>query len=134
MKARKKRKEAGLWQTVKMTVHNLFKNFSNSFKTQKEDFFHSVNKAKISTKLIAGAVIGVFVVIGVLSLAHSYSSISEMERIYEENNKKIQRQTEINKQLEDEMTDNLDQYIENKAREKLEMVYPGEQIFINTAG
>ena len=134
MKSKKKRRKDSLWQTILLTVKNLIKNLTHSFKTQKDDFFHSVDEAKFSTKLIVGAVIVVFLMIGALSITRSWSSISAKEKAIAEYDAQIRELTEENEKLKADISGDMAQAIEDKAREELDMVYPGEQVFINTAG
>ena len=134
MKSKMTKRHDSLWHTAVLTVKNLIKNLTHSFKTQKEDFFHSVNRAKFSTKLIVGAVIVVFVMIGVLSVTRSLASISAKEKTVAEYDAKINELKEDNEKLKADISGDMEQAIEDKAREELDMVYPGEQVFINTAG
>ena len=91
-------------------------------------------RARTAAKLIVGTVIVAAIMIGTLSIANSLNSISKKEEILAQLDQQILDQTAENKKLEDELKGDLDQLIEAKAREKLDMVYPGEKIFYNTAG
>ncbi len=116
------------------TAHKKIRHSTRSFKNQKDDFIYAVRSAGFGTKLIVGTVIVAAIMIGTLSIANSLNSISKKEEILAQLDQQILDQTAENKKLEDELKGDLDQLIEAKAREKLDMVYPGEKIFYNTAG
>lgn len=116
------------------TVKNTTSNFLFSFNKEKDDFFHSVKKAKFSAKLVIIAIIIVVFMIGTLKITSSMSSNADKEKAIAEIELQIAQKKEENKKLKEELSGDLDQYIENRAHDELEMVYPGEQVFINTAG
>lgn len=81
--------------------------------------------------LLAAAV--VFLIMGIAVL-QSYISIGDKQEEYdalvEKYNEQLLRNAELNALLEE----SDDEYIERVAREKLDMVYPGERVFINSSG
>ena len=120
----------GFWWTVKYTFHKFF----NSFKRQKDDFFQSFSREKFGIKLVVGAVILVFILIGTLTITSTMASNARKENTIAQLRAVNEALRKENEQLELEMSENLDQVIEDKAREDYQMVYPGEQIFVNRAG
>ncbi len=91
----------------------------------------SIKLTKFNLGLIAAAI--VFLIMGIAVL-QSYISIGdkqdEYDRIVEQYNDQLLQNAELNALLEE----SDDEYIERVAREKLDMVYPGERVFINSSG
>ena len=105
-----------------------------SFKAQQTDLFLSLKNAKASTKLIFGAIVLVILLVGIASTTHAYRSNMEKYQYLDELHRKIEAQEEANKKIDEDYKGNLDAYIEEQARIRLDMVYPDEEIYINRAG
>ena len=118
-----------LFRAIKKKLHD-----STSFvKRQQSDLFRVFIYAKTSTKVVVVSVILAAFVLGIVSISHSLTSISDKQKEYDELERMIIAQREKNEYAEKEFDGNLDEYIEEIAREKLDMVYPDEQEFINNA-
>lgn len=87
-----------------------------------------------TTKAVLGIIVFTLAVAAVVSLVKSQMSISEKEKILNDLNLQIQQQQTANDNLEKKINGSLDDYIEEYARDKLDMVKPGERVYINTAG
>ena len=61
-------------------------------------------------------------------------SFSDKKAELENLDKQIEFQKNENEKLENQFTGDLDELMEEKAREDLEMIYPDEHVFINKAG
>ncbi len=123
-------KKGGYWRTARKK----FRRSTDSFKNQKDDFISAFRSVGTGTKLIAGAVVVITIMVGTFSLASSLKSISEKEAELARIEQQIIEQTAENKKIEEEIKGDLDQLYEERARDNLDMVYPGEKIFYNTAG
>lgn len=87
-----------------------------------------------TTKAVVCLVASVLTVAGIVSLVNSQISISKKQKILDDLNTQIARQQVENEELEQQLNGSLDEYIEAYARDKLDMVKPGERVYINTAG
>lgn len=98
-------------------------------------FIKKLNKnKKLSGQLLAGCAVGLVVLLVLIALAQSRSAINEKR---EELNRLRERCTEQQMQndaLEDLMNNSDDEYIERKAREELDLVLPGERVFVVRSG
>lgn len=121
----------------KKSINSAKKNPANSTKrTKKRQIGHLKNSYKLSftTKVVLGLVMFVAAVTGIVTLAKAQMSISEKQKILDDLNTKIAQQAAENEELEQKLNGNLDEYIEDYARDKLDMVKPGEHVYINTVG
>ncbi len=91
----------------------------------------SVKQIKLNFGLLAVAIVFLLMSITVIQ---SYISIAdkqaEYDKLLERYNEQLLQNAELNALLEE----SDDEYIERVAREKLDMVYPGERVFINSSG
>ncbi len=87
-----------------------------------------------TTKAVLVIAAVVLSVAGIVSLTKSQISISEKEKALNSLNAQIAQQKNENENLEKKINGSLDDYIEDYARDKLDMVKPGERVYINTAG
>lgn len=110
---------------------------TDSLKKQQIEFFDSVsetvNSLNFTTKIVASLVILVFAITGFASLIKSQLTINEKQKLLDELDAKIAQQELDNEELET-MIQDRNQYVEAYAREKLDMVKPGERVYINTKG
>ena len=113
------------------------KNFLHStqkMKQQQDGLFHEIHSANLSTKVIVGVLLGVAAVIVVVSVTKSQISVSEKQQTLDDLDAKIAQQELDNAELEQLINGDLNAYIEDYARDKLDMVKPGERVYINTVG
>lgn len=87
-----------------------------------------------TTKIVVSLIVMTVAVTALVSLTKSQLTVNEKQRTLDELDRKIAQQKLDNKELEDKLNGDLDQYIEAYAREKLDMVKPGERVYINTVG
>lgn len=118
-----------LWSTTKKKLQN-----STDFvKTQQSELFQIFKNYKTGTKVVAISVVfGVFLFF-IFSMAGSLHSISEKQQKLDELDRQIKLQQEANEEIEMLLQGDMDEVMERLAREKLEMVYPDEEIYINNA-
>lgn len=95
---------------------------------------NTVHSLNFTTKIVVSLVVLVVAVIGLVSLTKSQLSINEKQKILDDLDTQIAQQKLDNEELQDRINGDLDQYIEAYAREKLDMVKPGERVYINTVG
>ncbi len=91
----------------------------------------SFKLTKINLGLIA--VVIMFLVMGIAVL-QSYVSIGEKQKEYDELVEQYNVQLMQNAELTALLEESDDEYIERVARERLDLVYPGERVFINSSG
>ncbi len=113
---------------------NVCRSSTDFVKTQQTDLMQSFKFAKTSTKLVIVTVVVAALLFGTITAASSVNSISKKERVLAELDQQIAAQEAENQRIQDQLTGNFDDYIEAEAREKHDMVYPDEQVFINMAG
>lgn len=116
---------------------NYKKKSVNSVKKNKRQRAERSKKSggiSFTAKLVLISVACVSVVTGMVMLAKSQMSISEKQKILDNLNTQISQQKAANDELEQKLNGDLDEYIEDYARDKLDMVKPGEHVYINTAG
>lgn len=110
---------------------------TDNLRKQQTEFFDSVSKTvnslSFTTKIVASLIILVFAGWGLVSLTKSQLTINEKQRILDELDAQIAQQELDNAELETMIKDR-NQYVEAYAREKLDMVKPGERVYINTVG
>lgn len=118
-----------LWSTTKKKLQN-----STDFvKTQQSELFQIFKNYKTGTKVVAISVVfGVFLFF-IFSMTGSLHSISEKQQKLDELDRQIKLQQEANEEIEMLLQGDMDEVMERLAREKLEMVYPDEEIYINNA-
>ena len=118
-----------LWSTTKKKLQN-----STDFvKTQQSELFQIFKNYKRGTKVVAISVVfGVFLFF-IFSMTGSLHSISEKQQKLDELDRQIKLQQEANEEIEMLLQGDMDEVMERLAREKLEMVYPDEEIYINNA-
>lgn len=91
----------------------------------------SVKQLKLNLGLVA--VVIVFLLMGI-TVVQSYASIADKRAEYDELVEKYNEQLLQNEEIAALLEESDDEYIERVAREKLDMVYPGERVFINSSG
>lgn len=91
----------------------------------------SVKQLKLNLGLVA--VVIVFLLMGI-TVIQSYASIADKRAEYDELVEKYNEQLLQNEEIAALLEESDDEYIERVAREKLDMVYPGERVFINSSG
>ena len=109
-------------------------NSTKSVKKQQRSVFYDIYSAKTSTKIIAGIVLATVLVILVGSMTKSQISVSQKQKRLDELDAEIAQQELDNAELEQLINGDLNAYIEDYARDKLDMVKPGERVYINTVG
>ena len=120
----------GTWSRTKKKLHK-----STDFvKRQQFELLQIFRSFKTSTKVVVTSIFfGVFLLV-IISVTHSISSISEKQKKLDDIEAQIKLQQQINEDVENEIKGDMDEIMERLAREKLEMLYPGEEVFINDAG
>lgn len=99
------------------------------------DLFLSISQAKIATKCILGAVVLVGLLMMGFSMVHSYHSVSEKKQTLADMRQEISEQKIINEEMNDVPSGpELNDFVEQQARNRLDMIYPDEELYINTAG
>ena len=101
---------------------------------QGSDLVKSFKSSKKSTKVVLVSVFLFLFFFAAGTIAHSFVSISDKKAELENLDKQIEFQKNENEKLENQFTGDLDELMEEKAREDLEMIYPDEHVFINKAG
>ncbi len=91
----------------------------------------SVKQLKLNLGLVA--VVIVFLLMSI-TVIQSYASIADKRAEYDELVEKYNEQLLQNEEIAALLEESDDEYIERVAREKLDMVYPGERVFINSSG
>lgn len=86
---------------------------------------------KFDLVLFAGIVAIIIMAVIVLQ---SFLSISDKKAEYNALDAKCNEQILINAEMASLLEESDEEYIERVAREKLDMVYPGERVFINSSG
>lgn len=91
----------------------------------------AIKISRFNFGIIAAAIVFLIMCIAVLQ---SYVSIGDKQKEYDALVEKYNEQVLQNAELNALLEESDDEYIERVAREKLDMVYPGERVFINSAG
>ena len=107
-----------------------FLHSTQKMRQQQDGLFHEIHSANLSTKVM----LGVAAVIVVVSVTKSQISVSEKQQVLDDLDAKIAQQELDNAELEQLINGDLNAYIEDYARDKLDMVKPGERVYINTVG
>ena len=107
---------------------------TKQLKIRQVDVFDTVRSANFSTKLVIGALLAIFAVAALISLTKSQISINQKEKILADLELQIAQQQLENDELEKRLNSDSAEYIEDYARDKLDMVKPGERVYINTVG
>lgn len=94
----------------------------------------TINSFSFTTKIVVGVMVTALAVACLVSLTKSQLTINNKQKILNELDTKIAQQKLDNDELKDRLDGDLDQYIEAYARENLDMVKPGERVYINTVG
>jgi len=103
-------------------------------KKEQYELLQLFQSAQTGMKVFVTAIIIGFFIFGVISVARSLSSISEKQKAIEEIDRQIKIQQEENENLDNKMKGNMDEIMERLARERLDMVYPDEETYVNKAG
>ena len=104
------------------------------FRRNRISLVETVNAMSFTTKVVLSLIGMVIAVSALVSLTKAQLTVNEKERTLAELDRQIAQQTLDNKELDERLHGDLDQYIEAYAREKLDMVKPGERVYINTNG
>ncbi len=91
----------------------------------------TIKLTRFNLGILAAAIVFLIMCIAVLQ---SYVSIGDKQKEYDELVERYNAQLLENDELNALLEESDDEYIERVAREKLDMVYPGERVFINSAG
>ncbi len=108
--------------------------YMRRMKKRHKKYEQSTQPLSFTTKAVLVIVVFVLSVAAIVSLTKSQLSISEKEKTLNHLNTQVEQQQTANDNLEKKINGSLDDYIEEYAREKLDMVKPGERVYINTAG
>lgn len=98
-----------------------------------ETVSNTVNSFSFTTKIVASLIVMTLAVAALVSLTKSQLTINEKQKRLDELDTQIAQQMLDNEELETKIKDR-NQYVEAYAREKLDMVKPGERVYINTVG
>ena len=104
------------------------------FRRNRLSLVETINTMSFTTKVVLSIISMVIAVSALVSLTRSQLTVNEKERVLADLDRQIAQQTLDNKELDERLHGDLDQYIEAYAREKLDMVKPGERVYINTNG
>lgn len=110
---------------------NKLRDSTDFVKKQQSDLLGLFRQAKTSTKVIVVSFIVGVILLGVMSLSHSVTTISDKQSELDDLDRQIAEQQKINDDLDYKLNGDLADLYEEAAREKLDMVYPNEQEFIN---
>lgn len=126
--------------SVIMNLSENLKGFYGSAKSKIKPKKHKVRRTEHKGSNNSNVLLAVYLVMAVLfaacfiSLTRSQISISKKQKVLDELNYKIDAQVAANAEVQSKLNGSLDEYIEDYARDKLDMVKPGERVYINTAG
>lgn len=109
-------------------------NSTRNIKQRQDGLFHEFHSVNVTTKVVVVALLAVVAVIVVVSVTRSQISVSEKQQELDDLDAKIAQQELDNAELEQLINGDLNAYIEDYARDKLDMVKPGERVYINTVG
>ncbi len=126
------RAEHGFLSTAKKKVAGSTK----SFRQQQDAILQTIHGWSFTTRIVVGMIVAVITISAFVSLIKSQLAINEKQQILDQLEARIAQQQADNEELAALLSndDNLDPYIEAYAREKLDMVKPGERVYINTVG
>lgn len=124
------RKRQGFFHKAKTKVVDSAK----SIRDHQALLVNTFRTMSFTTKIVVSLIVMTVAVTALVSLTKSQLTVNEKQRTLDELDRKIAQQKLDNKELEDKLNGDLDQYIEAYAREKLDMVKPGERVYINTVG
>jgi len=127
---RRRRESGGQWSRAKKKLRK-----STDFvRRQQFGLLQIFRSFKTSTKVVVTSIFfGVFL-FGIISITHSLNSISEKQKRIDELDEQIRLQQIANEEIDNQLKGDMDELIERLAREKLDWVYPDEEIYINKAG
>ena len=127
---RRRRESGGQWSRAKKKLRK-----STDFvRRQQFGLLQIFRSFKTSTKVVVTSIFfGVFL-FGIISITHSLNSISEKQKRIDELDEQIRLQQIANEEIDNQLKGEMDELIERLAREKLDWVYPDEEIYINKAG
>ena len=94
----------------------------------------TADKRSVLKKRGFALVIAFLIIIGVISLVRARIDISSKARELEAVTAQYEEQLAMNNELANLLNNSDDQYIEEKAREELDMVFPGERVYIIRPG
>lgn len=121
---------ASVWRSAKKKIIDS----TDYIKDQQYGLIESFRSAKTTTKIVISVIAIAFLLIGTVSMTHSLRSISDKQKELARLDHEIALQKAENEEIEKGLQGDFDELVEDVAREKLDMVYPDEIIFINTAG
>ena len=127
---RRRRESGGQWSRAKKKLRK-----STDFvRRQQFGLLQIFRSFKTSTKVVVTSIFfGVFL-FGIISITRSLNSISEKQKRIDELDEQIRLQQIANEEIDNQLKGDMDELIERLAREKLDWVYPDEEIYINKAG
>lgn len=119
-----------LWSRTKKKLHK-----STDFvKRQHSELLLIFSEYKTTTKVVVASVlVGVFLFV-LYSVTNSLNTLSGNQKTIDDLDREIELQIEKNDTIERQIKGDMDEIIERKAHEELNMVYPDEEIYINNAG
>lgn len=129
-----KRPPAAAKGTKKNSASSTKKSKIGQFAGFMDGFIDSIHSLSTTTKAILGVVMVAALAFGVINLTRMQLSINEKQKILDDLNTQIAQQELDNQELERKLNSDLKQYIEEYAKDKLDMTSPGERVYINTAG
>ena len=107
---------------------------TSSPKKRQATIIDTIGSMSFTTKIIISIAVAVTAVICLVSLTKSQLTINEKQKVLDDLDTQIAQQQLENDELKDRINGDLDQYIEAYARENLDIVKPGERVYINTVG
>ena len=120
----------GPWKKAKKTLNKA----TDFVKRQLCDLLQIFHNSNAGTKVVVSSVIAGIILIMFVSAVHTVTSKYNMEKEIEEIDRQILQQQEKNEEIENEFRGDMDEIMERLARERLGMIYPDEEEFINRAG
>ena len=124
------REESGFVGAVKKQGVFLAK----TWRQQQKEIAAFLGQLSFTAKIVAAIAVLVIGAFAIGTLVRQQITVNEKQAILDELDRKIAEQKLANTELEEKLDGNLDEYIELYARENLDMVKPGERVYINTAG
>lgn len=94
----------------------------------------SLGQISFTAKIVGVLVVLVIGAFAVGTLVKQQIAVNEKQAVLDELDRRIAAQKLANAEMEAKLDGDPDDYIEYYARENLDMVKPGERVFINTAG
>ena len=119
-----------VWRSAKKKIIDS----TDYLKDQQYGLIESFRYAKTTTKIVISVIVIAFLLIGTVSMTHSINSISEKKKELSRLDNEIALQKAENEEIEKGLQGDFDEFVETEAHERLDMVYPDEIVFFNTAG